>query len=47
MLDRDFAKLYGAETKALKRSVKRNIERFHKDFMFELTKEELKNWDKK
>ena len=44
MLDRDLAELYGVETKALKQAVKRNIRRFPKDFMFELTKEELKNW---
>jgi len=40
MLDSDLALLYQVETKALKRSVKRNIERFPPDFMFELTKEE-------
>lgn len=44
MLDRDFAELYGVETKRLKEQVKRNIERFPEDFMFELTKDELKNW---
>jgi len=44
MLDRDLAELYGIETKRLKEQVRRNIERFPKDFMFELTKEELKNW---
>lgn len=42
MLDFDLAEMYGTETKYLKRSVKRNIERFEgEDFMFELTKEEL------
>ena len=40
MLDRDLAELYGVETKQLKRAVRRNIGRFPKDFMFELTKEE-------
>lgn len=40
MLDRDLARLYQVETSALKRAVKRNIGRFPKDFMFELTKEE-------
>lgn len=40
MLDSDLAELYGVETSQLKRQVKRNIERFPKDFMFELTKEE-------
>lgn len=44
MLDRDLAELYGVETKYLKRQVKRNIERFPEDFMFEMTKEEFKNW---
>ncbi|MFA5271331.1 MAG: ORF6N domain-containing protein [Candidatus Omnitrophota bacterium] len=44
MLDKDLAKLYGVETKHLKRQVRRNIERFPSDFMFELSKEELKNW---
>jgi phage regulator Rha-like protein len=41
MLDRDLATLYGAETKALNLSVKRNIKRFPEDFMFQLTKEEF------
>lgn len=42
MLDFDLAEIYGIETKYLKRSVKRNIERLEgEDFMFELTKEEL------
>ena len=41
MLDRDLAALYNMETSQLKRSVRRNIERFvGEDFMFELTKEE-------
>ena len=34
MLDTDIAKLYGIETKQLKRAVKRNIDRFPADFMF-------------
>lgn len=41
MLDSDLAKLYGVETRRLKEQVKRNLERFPDDFMFELTKEEL------
>lgn len=41
MLDRDLAELYGVETKRLKEQVKRNIDRFPDDFMFELTKEEF------
>ena len=44
MLDSDLAELYEIETKMLKRAVRRNIERFPDDFMFELTKEELENW---
>ena len=43
MLDKDLAELYGVETKRLKEQVRRNIERFPQDFMFELTKEEIKN----
>jgi hypothetical protein len=41
MLDRDLAELYGVETKNLKRAVRRNIERFPEDFMFELTLKEF------
>ena len=44
MLDRDLADLYQVETRALKQAVRRNIERFPPDFMFELTAEELQNW---
>jgi ORF6N domain len=44
MLDRDLAGLYEVETRALKQAVRRNIERFPPDFMFELTAEELQNW---
>jgi ORF6N domain-containing protein len=44
MLDRDLAELYGVETKYLKKAVKRNIDRFPEDFMFELSKEEFENW---
>lgn len=40
MLDQDLAKLYGVETKQLKRAVKRNLSRFPLDFMFKLTPEE-------
>lgn len=43
MLDRDLATMYGVETRVLKQSVRRNIKRFPKDFMFELTNEEFKN----
>lgn len=40
MLDRDLAEMYGVETRTLNQAVKRNIERFPEDFMFQLTKEE-------
>ena len=40
MLDFDLAELFEVETKALKQAVKRNIERFPDDFMFEVTIEE-------
>ncbi|CAL67125.1 conserved hypothetical protein [Christiangramia forsetii KT0803] len=43
MLDRDLAELYQVETKHLKRQVRRNIERFPDDFMFELNEEEINN----
>jgi hypothetical protein len=41
MLDRDLAELYGVETRRLKEQVRRNIDRFPDDFMFELTKNEF------
>ena len=44
MLDRDLADLYKVETKQLKRQVRRNIERFPEDFMFQLNNEEFTNW---
>ena len=44
ILDRDIARLYGIETKRLKEAVRRNINRFPLDFMFELNKEEFSNW---
>lgn len=43
MLDRDLAELYQLETKQLKRQVRRNIERFPEDFMFELNQQEFDN----
>ena len=43
MLDYDLAEIYGYEVKNLNRQVKRNIERFPEDFMFQLTKEEYDN----
>ena len=44
MLDRDLAVLYGVTTGALNQAVRRNLERFPKDFMFQLTPAEKKNW---
>lgn len=44
MIDRDLAKLYGVETKQLKSQVRRNIDRFPDDFMFELSDEEFQKW---
>jgi hypothetical protein len=44
MLDRDLADLYEIETKQLKRAVRRNMDRFPDDFMFELSKGELAGW---
>jgi hypothetical protein len=44
MVDRDLAELYEVETKQLKRQVRRNIDRFPDDFMFELNDEEFMEW---
>ena len=41
MLDQDLAKIYGVETKALNRAMKRNLDRFPSDFMFQLTEGEV------
>ena len=43
MLDRDLAALYEVEIRILNQAVKRNIKRFPKDFMFQLTKEEFES----
>lgn len=43
MLDSDLARLYGVETRVLNQAVKRNIERFPEDFMFQLTEEDSQN----
>ncbi|MBK7957904.1 MAG: ORF6N domain-containing protein [Bacteroidetes bacterium] len=43
MLDKDLAEMFDTTTKAFNQSVKRNIERFPEDFMFELTEEEWVN----
>lgn len=46
MLDRDLAELYGIETKRLKEAVRRNMERFPEDFMFEMSVPEFELWRK-
>lgn len=46
MLDFDLAELYKVETKQLKRQVRRNIDRFPDDFMFELTQKEYKDFSR-
>ena len=43
MLDSDLAELYGIETRRLNEQVKRNIQRFPEDFMFQLTETEFEN----
>ena len=43
MLDFDLAELYGVETRALKQAVRRNLDRFPADFMFEISTAEIKN----
>ena len=41
MIDKDLALLYGVETKRLNEQVKRNVERFPEEFIFQLTMEEI------
>jgi len=43
ILDKDLATLYGVETKVLNQAVTRNLKRFPDDFMFRLTRQELRN----
>ncbi|MFW6222186.1 MAG: ORF6N domain-containing protein [Bacteroidota bacterium] len=43
MLESDLAELYGVETKRLNEQVKRNLDRFPEDFMFQLTETEFEN----
>ncbi len=43
MLDKDLAEMYGVETRVLNQSIKRNLNRFPKDFMFQLSEKEFKN----
>ena len=44
MMDRDLATLYNVDTRRLKEQVRRNIDRFPADFMFEMTDDELAEW---
>ena len=44
MVDRDIAEFYGVETRRLNEQVKRNIERFPEEFMFQMNDEEFENW---
>ena len=44
MIDRDLAELYQVQTRSLNQGVRRNIDRFPIDFMFQLTNQEFKNW---
>ena len=44
MLDRDLAMLYDVETRVLNQAMKRNIDRFPEDFMFQLTDDEMEIW---
>ncbi len=44
MIDRDLAELYCIETRQLKQAVKRNLDRFPDDFMFELNEGEFNKW---
>ncbi len=44
MVDRDIAELYDVETRILNQAVRRNEKRFPEDFMFQMSKEEMKDW---
>ena len=44
ILDRDLAAMYGVETRVLNQAVKRNIDRFPNDFMFQLDVQEFEDW---
>jgi len=44
MLDRDLAVLYQVETRVLNQAIRRNIDHFPKDFMFQSTEKEFENW---
>jgi hypothetical protein len=44
MIDRDLAELYQVETRVLNQAIRRNIDRFPEDFMFQLSEKEFENW---
>jgi hypothetical protein len=44
MLDRDLAEMYGVETRRLNEQVRRNLQRFPCDFMFQMSQNELEDW---
>lgn len=46
ILDRDLARLYGVSTRTLNQAVKRNLNRFPSDFMFQLTSDETESWQR-
>jgi hypothetical protein len=46
MMDSDLAEMYGVETKVLKQAVKRNMDKFPEDFMFELTAKEAEDFSR-
>lgn len=46
ILDYDLARLYAVTTKVLNQAVKRNLDRFPEDFMFQLTKGEVAEWER-
>jgi hypothetical protein len=46
ILDHDLARLYGVATRTLNQAVKRNLDRFPEDFMFQLTKAETEEWQR-
>ena len=46
MIDSDLAEMYGVETKVLKQAVKRNMDKFPNDFMFELTPKEAEDFSR-
>ncbi len=43
MLDFNLAEIYGVETRVLKQAIRRNMERFPKDFMFEISEKEIES----